>query len=258
MLRSRVIPCLLMKNKGLVKTVKFKEPKYVGDPLNAVKIFNEKSADELMLLDIDASVTGSEPDYALIQRVALECRMPFCYGGGIKTADQARKIIALGVEKVAISSAAITRPGLIGEIASEIGSQSVVVVIDVKKKLLGNKFNVVTMNGKVSSEYSLVDLIDIFQAQGVGEIVINSVDQDGTMKGYNLELASLVKSSLKVPLTMLGGAGSLTDIEALVSRCGIIGAGAGSLFVFKGAYRAVLINYPNPLDKERIVNFSQL
>ncbi|UFH48239.1 AglZ/HisF2 family acetamidino modification protein [Pseudomonas sp. KNUC1026] len=257
MLRSRVIPCLLLKNKGLVKTVKFKDHKYVGDPLNAVKIFNEKSADELMLLDIDASITGSEPDYALIQRMALECRMPFCYGGGIKTAEQAKRIIALGVEKVAISSAAIARPDLIGEIASEIGSQSVAVVLDVKKKLLGNKYQVVTLNAKTSSEHSVMDLIDIFQAQGVGEVVINSVDLDGTMKGYNIELASFVKSLLKVPLTMLGGAGSLADIEALVNRCGIIGAGVGSLFVFKGAYRAVLINYPNPLDKERIVNSSQ-
>ena len=158
MLRPRIIPCLLIQNKGLVKTVKFKDPKYVGDPLNAVKIFNEKEVDELIVLDIDASVEGREPDYALIQKMAMECRMPFCYGGGISNADQAKKIIGLGVEKIALSSAAVLNPSLVKQIADEIGSQSVVVVLDVKKKLLGGRYEVWINNGRKNTGKCPIDL----------------------------------------------------------------------------------------------------
>lgn len=157
MLQSRIIPCLLIHNKGLVKTVKFKDAKYVGDPLNAVKIYNEKEADELIVLDIDASVEKNEPDYKLIERLALQCRMPLCYGGGIKSVEQALKIFSLGVEKIALSSAAIENPNLITQLADKVGKQSVVVVIDAKKKLLSSKYEVYMHNGKKSTGLNAVD-----------------------------------------------------------------------------------------------------
>ena len=252
MLRPRIIPCLLVRNKGLVKTVKFGPSKYVGDPINAVKIFNEKEADELIVLDIDATATGADPDFAMIQKLAAECRMPLCYGGGVTTVEQAKRIIGLGVEKVAISAAAMTNPNLISAIAAEVGSQSVVVVLDVKKSLFG-KYEVYTRNGQKSTGRSPVEVAQQAEKLGAGEIVINSIDNDGQMKGYDLDLAAKVREAIRLPMSVLGGAGSLLDIGRLVSVCGVVGAAAGSLFVFKGSYRAVLINYPDQAQKEDIV-----
>ncbi len=253
MLRPRVIPCLLIRDKGLVKTVKFKDPKYVGDPLNAVKIFNEKEVDELMVLDIDATAEGREPDYDMIQKLASECRMPFCYGGGITTAAQASMIIGRGVEKVALSSAAIRNPQLVRQIADEIGSQSVVVVLDVKKKLLSSRYELWTNNGKKNTGLDAVEFARQLQTLGVGEIVINCIDQDGVMKGYDSTIADKIRAAVTVPLTLIGGAGTMDDVAKLVARFGIIGAGAGSLFVFKGTYKAVLINYPSLAERDSLV-----
>jgi imidazole glycerol-phosphate synthase subunit HisF len=253
MLRPRIIPCLLVHEGGLVKTTRFKDPKYVGDPINAVKIFNEKEADELMVIDIDATANGSEPNFRLIAQFAAECRMPLCYGGGVKTVKQAKRIIGLGVEKVAISSAAIENPSLITAIADEIGSQSVVVVLDVKKRLLGKDDEIWTHNGKKSTGKSALQFAIEAQALGAGEIVLNSIDNDGQMKGYDLTLASKLRQAIRMPMTVLGGAGSLADIGRLIDTCGVIGASAGSLFVFKGAYRAVLISYPAPAQKEELI-----
>ncbi len=254
MLRPRIIPCLLVHQGGLVKTQGFASPKYVGDPINAVKIFNEKESDELMVLDIDATVKGVEPDYQMIAKLAEECRMPLCYGGGIKTAQQAARIIDMGVEKVSISSAAIANPALLGEIASAIGRQSVVAVLDVRKRtgLFAKGYEVCTHNAREARKVDPVELAVQLQEAGAGEIVINSVDRDGQMKGYDLELAQQVRKALKVPTTFLGGAGSLDDISQLVRTVGVVGAAAGSLFVFKGKYRAVLINYPTPEQKEQL------
>jgi cyclase len=252
MLRPRIIPCLLVQKKGLVKTVKFGPGKYVGDPINAVKIFNEKEADELIVLDIDATANGAEPDFALIQKLAAECRMPLCYGGGIKTVAQASRIIGLGVEKVAISSAALADPGLITAIAKEIGSQSVVVVLDVKRSLFG-KYEVYTHNGKKATGRTPVELAKEAERLGAGEIVINAIDLDGQMKGYDLELARRVREAVRLPMSVLGGAGSLDDIGKLIGACGVIGASAGSLFVFKGKLRAVLINYPTVAERDTLV-----
>jgi cyclase len=252
MLRPRIIPCLLVKNKGLVKTVKFGLSKYVGDPINAVKIFNEKEADELIVLDIDATVTGTAPDFAMIQKLAAECRMPLCYGGGVTTVEQVRRIIGLGVEKVAISAAAVADPNLISAMAAEVGSQSVVVVLDVKKSLFG-KYEVYTRNGQKSTGRSPVEMAQQAEKLGAGEIVINSIDNDGQMKGYDLDLAAKVREAIRLPMSVLGGAGSLLDMGRLISVCGVVGAAAGSLFVFKGPYRAVLINYPDQAQKEVIV-----
>ena len=252
MLAPRIIPCLLVHNKGLVKTVKFKEGKYVGDPINAVKIFNEKESDELMVLDIDATVENREPDYKMIENLAVECRMPLCYGGGITTVEQAQRIFNLGVEKIALSSAVLDNPSLVSKIAKEVGNQSVVVVLDVKKKMFGG-YDVYTHNATKKRKVNLEAFVKELQVLGVGEIVINSIDNDGVMKGYDIDLISKLKPLINTPMTVLGGAGSLQNIKDLVSKFGIIGCAAGSLFVFKGKYKAVLINYPKLEDKENII-----
>lgn len=252
MLRPRIIPCLLVHNKGLVKTINFSSPKYVGDPINAVKIFNEKEVDELVVLDIDATVNQVEPDYTMIQNLAVECRMPFCYGGGVKTVEQAIKIISLGVEKVAISSAALNNPELISMLAEQVGSQSVVVIMDVKKSPKGGKYELWTHNGKKKSVENPIEFAKEVEKLGAGEVIINSIDNDGVMKGYDLTLVDEIRKSITLPITVLGGAGSLKDIEYLIEKYGIIGAAAGSLFVFKGVHRAVLISYPDRFEKEAI------
>jgi cyclase len=253
MLRPRITPCLLVHKAGLVKTVGFKTPKYVGDPINAVKIFNEKEADELVVLDIDATVNNVEPDYKMIANLAAECRMPLCYGGGIKTAAQAKRIISLGVEKVAISSAAVEQPGLITQIAEEIGRQSVVVILDAKKRLFSKDYDVFIKNGRSNTKRSVFDLAAEAERLGAGELVINSIDQDGAMTGYDLALSEKIRRTVNIPITVLGGAGSMEDIEALIRTCGVIGASAGSLFVFKGVYKAVLINYPTLTQRDELI-----
>lgn len=254
MLRPRIIPCLLVHQGGLVKTIEFGNPKYVGDPINAVRIFNEKEADELIVLDIDATANGVEPDYRMIANLAAECRMPLCYGGGVRTPEQAKKIISLGVEKVAISAAAIDDPALVSRTAESVGRQSVVVVLDVRKKkgFFAKGYEILTHNGTKVCRTDIFELAREMQDAGAGEIVINSIDHDGQMKGYDLELCTRMRGELRIPMSFLGGAGSHKDIEALLSACGVIGASAGSLFVFKGPYRAVLINYPTPAQKNEI------
>lgn len=253
MLRPRIIPCLLIQDGGLVKTVKFKDPKYVGDPINAVKIFNEKEADELIVIDIDATANAVEPNYAQIAKLAAECRMPLCYGGGIRTAQQAKNIIALGVEKVAISSAAFENPHLISQIAEEIGRQSVVVVLDHKARLLSKQQEVWTHNGTRNTKRSVIEAAQEFEKLGAGEIVLNSIENDGKMKGYDVELAIKLRAAVRIPITILGGGGSLEDMRSVVAACGVVGVAAGSFFVFKGAYRAVLISYPSAQQKDDII-----
>lgn len=254
MLRPRIIPCLLVHRGGLAKTQGFKKPKYVGDPINAVRIFNEKEADELMVFDIDATVNRVAPDFALIAKLAAECRMPLCYGGGIYNVRQASRIIDLGVEKVSISTAAVANASFLTEIANAIGRQSVVAVLDVRKKsgLFAKGYEVCTHNATVSHKIDPIVLARTLQDAGAGEIVVNAVDRDGEMKGYDLPLAQQMREALRVPLTVLGGAGSLQDIGALIGACGVVGAAAGSLFVFKGKYRAVLINYPTVHEKDEL------
>lgn len=236
-----------------MKTVRFKDPKYVGDPINAVRIFNEKEADELIVLDIDATAHGVEPNYRQIGYLAAECRMPLCYGGGVRTAEQAKKIIALGVEKVAISSAAIEEPELIMQIANEIGRQSVVVVLDIKQRLWSKSHDVWIFNATHNTKRSIFDVATEVEYMGAGEIVINSIDNDGRMSGYDTHLASELRKKLHIPLTILGGAGSLEDMKNIISACGVIGVSAGSLFIFKGPYRAVLISYPDAKQKDDMV-----
>jgi len=252
MLRPRIIPSLLIQNNGLVKTINFKNPKYVGDPINAVKIFNEKEVDELSIFDIDATVKGLEPNFSLIERIVNQSRMPICYGGGVKTVEQAQRIFGLGVEKIALSSSAIQNPKLITQIAHRVGAQSVIVVLDIKKKLFGG-YEVYTHNGKNATGINPFKFIEEAQLLGAGEIVINSIDQDGVMKGFDMSLIDKAREKSSLPMTVLGGAGNLEDIKKVIDKHKIIGVAAGSLFVFKGKYKAVLINYPNKSEKDLLL-----
>jgi cyclase len=256
MLNPRIIPCLLIQNNGLVKTINFTNPKYIGDPLNAVKIFNDKEADELIVLDIEATKNNRDPDYKLIENLASECRMPLCYGGGINNIDQALKIFSLGVEKIAISTAAIKDISIVSEIATKVGNQSVVIILDVKKNLHSEKYEIFCNNGTKSTGIDAIKYAIKLENEGAGEIVINSIDLDGTMKGYDLNLLRFIRKAVNIPITILGGAKNFDDFENVIREFGIIGLAAGSLFVFKGKFKAVLINYPTPNEKISLLDHS--
>lgn len=230
-----------------MKTRQFKEPKYVGDPLNAVKIFNEKEVDELMFVDIDATAESREPSMLLLRNLAVESRMPLCYGGGVTHAEQASRIVATGFEKVSVSAAALARPALIKEMSEAIGTQSVVVTIDVKVNRLFSGYTIYTHNGRQKHKQPLLEFCQQAVSLGAGEIIINSIDRDGLMDGYDLDLARSVRGAIDTPMTMLGGAGSSEHMQVLIDTVGTVGAAAGSMFVFKGIYRAVLISYVRPL-----------
>lgn len=253
MLRPRIIPCLLVHNGGLVKTRQFSDPTYVGDPLNAVRIFNEKEVDELMVLDIDATVKGHEPDYELIAQMAAECRMPLTYGGGVNKVKQVERIIGLGVEKVAVSSAAIANLEFITEAAKKVGSQSITVVADVRSGVNGGYW-VFTHNGTVQTTQTAQELAHMVEEAGAGEFIVNNIDRDGMGNGYDLELVAQCRATCSLPVTVLGGASSLDDVKTLINRFPVIGAAAGSLFVFKGKYRAVLISYPDRASRTSLVD----
>jgi len=250
MLKHRVIPCLLLRNSGLVKTQKFSNPKYVGDPINAIRIFSDKEVDELMVLDISATKDGRGPNYELIEQFAGECLMPLCYGGGVRNVEQARRLFALGVEKVCLQTAAITDLGLVTRIADCFGSQSVLVSVDVKSNWIGKQQMYSYATSKVLKKPWLTFLKEAVDA-GAGEIVLNSVDRDGTMSGMDLELIQEASAALPVPLVAVGGASGLADIKAAV-EAGASAVGAGALFVFHGPHRAVLITYPQYQELEAL------
>jgi cyclase len=254
MLRPRITPCILIDNEKLVKTQLFDKPKYIGDPINAVKIFNEKQADELIVLDISATKNSISPNFNLIKKLAAECRMPLCYGGGISSIEQVIKLVDMGVEKIAVNSSAIANPLFVKEMVHAVGSQSVVIVLDFYRNKNLSSFEYQLYNHKEKIIYREDPFIFFQKCQemGAGEIIINNVNEDGLMQGYDLDLASRIKLIAKTPVTFLGGAGSLKDIEQLIENFGIVGAAAGSLFVFKGKFRAVLINYPTFIEKIEI------
>jgi len=252
MLRPRIIPCLLVNNEGLIKTRQFGDSVYVGDPVNTVRIFNEKEVDELLVLDIDATVKGHEPNYELIAQLAAECRMPLAYGGGVKSVEQVERIIGLGVEKVAISSAAIAEPDFITAAANKVGSQSIAVVADVRADHKSGNYRTFTHNGTVKTGHTVDELAGLVEKAGAGEFIVNNIDRDGMGNGFDLELVMQCRVACNLQMTIVGGAGSLNDVKTLINRFPIIGAAAGSLYVFKGKYRAVLINYPDRNKKELI------
>ena len=244
MLRPRVIPCLLVHNRGLYKTINFKDHKYVGDPLNAVRIFNEKEVDELIVLDIDKTKHKLEPDYDFIEKIATQCRMPLCYGGGIKKVSQIEKIISLGVEKVGISSGALDNPNLIFEASKKVGSQSIVFIMDIKKnRFRKSKYQIYTFNGTNNTGLDPLKISKKMESLGAGEIIINSIDQDGTLQGYDDFIIDEIYKNISVPLTALGGLGKVEDLSKMIKKYKLIGLSGGSFFVFKGKYKAVLIQY---------------
>ena len=242
-MRPRLIPCLLLRGAGLVKTVKFAEPKYLGDPINIVRIFNDKEVDELIVLDIDATRRSRAPDFALIHDLATECFMPLCYGGGVRTVDEMQRLFASGVEKVALNTAAQREPGLVRRAAERFGSQSVVASLDVKRGWFG-AYEVCTDGATKGTGLKPGDAAARLEDEGAGEILLTAVDRDGTMQGYDLKLVEEVARRVKVPVVACGGAGSLSDVRAVVRDAGASAAAAGSMFVFQGPHRGVLINYP--------------
>jgi len=243
MLKPRVIPVLLLQNDGLVKTTKFKDPKYIGDPINAIKIFNDKEVDELVFLDIEASKGKRSIDYELISNIASECFMPLCYGGGIKDIESIRKILQLGVEKIAINSYAFENPDLIKEAALLFGTSTIVISIDVKKNIFG-KYEIWTNGGTKKIKTGLNEAILNMEQLGAGEILINSIDKDGTMLGYDCKLIEQVSKLVSIPVVAAGGAGKILDFKNAINS-GASAVAAGSMFVFHGKHKAVLITYPS-------------
>lgn len=239
---KRVIPVLLLKDKGLVKTVKFKNEKYIGDPINAVKIFNEKEVDELVFTDITASKNGKGPDFNYIQEIATECFMPLGYAGGLKKVDEIKKLFYIGVEKAIINQALIHNPDLVKESVKDFGSQSIIASIDIKKNFWG-KYEVYDYVKQKGTGISPLEFAKKMEDLGVGEIILNSVDRDGTFEGYDDKILEF-SHSLNVPVIINGGAKNYDNLSETISDKHISGVAAGSLFVFHGKLRAVLINYP--------------
>lgn len=249
MIRPRVIPCLLLKNDGLVKTVKFKDPKYLGDPINIVRIFNDKEVDELIFLDIIATVENRPPNFELLGKITSECFMPLGYGGGIRTLEDVKKLLAIGVEKIVLNTSAVEKPVLIRAAADYAGSQAVVISLDVKKTLFG-KYEVYTRGGKKGTGLDPVKFAVEMEKRGAGELFVNSIDQDGMMQGYDLELVRRVAGSVSIPVVVCGGAGNIEHLAEAI-QAGASAAAAGSMFVFQGPLRGVLISYPAQAELKR-------
>jgi cyclase len=251
MLKTRIIPCLLLHDGGLVKTEKFKNPKYVGDPINAVRIYNEKEVDELIFLDIDASKLGRGPDLSIIQDLATECFMPFAYGGGITTLDEIHQILNIGVEKVIINQAALLNPDLVKEASKHFGSSTIIVAIDVKKDLWG-AYKVYNHVKQKSEKFSPEEYAQKVAEAGAGELFVNCVDRDGTYSGFDLQILESINNIVSVPVIACGGASSLQDFKQVVSKTNVSGVAAGSIFVYQGPHRAVLISYPTPEQLQQL------
>lgn len=251
MLRTRVIPVLLFNNGGLYKTIRFKDPRYIGDPINAVKIFNEKEVDELVIFDISASEKGAHPNFSFIHDMATECFMPICYGGGIKSIEDAQQLFRLGVEKISINTAAIENPEFIKELSEKFGRSSIVITVDIKKDLLGNYY-VFTNRGKKNTGMKVDVWVKRIEELGAGEIILNNIEKDGMMEGYDLKLLKMVSQRVHIPVVACGGAGKLEDFKSAVQDGGVSAVAAGSLFVYWGIKKGILINYPEQEKIEEI------
>jgi imidazole glycerol-phosphate synthase subunit HisF len=243
MIRPRIIPILLLKDSGLVKTLQFKNPKYIGDPINAIRIFNDKEVDELVLLDIDASKSNEMPDLNVLKNITSECFMPLSFGGGIHSIEMIREILKIGVEKVILNSAVVKNPNLISEASRNFGKSTIVVSIDYKKNFLHN--NVYINGGNTKTKLKPIEWAIECERLGAGEIIINSIKKDGTMSGYDFDLLKSISNSVSIPVIASGGAGSLKDFSKAITNCNASAVAAGSYFVFKGKHRAVLITYPS-------------
>lgn len=243
MYRARMIPCLLLKGEGLVKTIQFKNPNYIGDPINAIRLFNEKEVDELIFLDIEASKKNAGPNMKLLARIADQCFMPLCYGGGVTTIQQMKEVFALGFEKISINLAAHLNPQFVVDAVNHFGSSSIVGTMDVETLRNGKK-TVKILNGKKDMKIDPVSYAQKLEELGVGEILVNDITNDGMMNGYDYELLERISSNVNVPIIACGGAGCIDDCKKVV-ECGASAAAAGSLFVYWGRLNAVLINYPD-------------
>ena len=250
MFRPRIIPVLLLKNKGLVKSVKFKKHRYLGDPINAVKIFNDLKADELVFLDILASKENRTISLGFVRNVGEEANMPFAVGGGIKSIKAIREIISAGAEKVVINAKASIDPDFIRQVSETFGASTIVVCIDIKKTLLGKERTWI-YNGTQSCGFSAVEFAQLMEEKGAGEIIIQSIECDGIMKGYDIQLIRKISESVSIPVVALGGAGSITHLRQAFIEGYANGLAAGSMFVYQGTRNGVLINYP---DNSEIVN----
>lgn len=246
MLKHRVIPCLLLKNQGLVKSTKFAKPKYVGDPINAIRIFNEKEVDELLVLDIEASKKKHKPNYDLIEQFAGECFMPLAYGGGIKTVEQARRLFSIGVEKISIQTSALSNLDLVSDITARYGNQSVVVSIDIRKNFMG-RYKLFHAASAKNLDQDWSQFLKLAVEAGAGEILLNAVDKDGTLSGVDTQLIRNAAEICRVPLIAVGGIGSIADMKSAVNA-GANAVAAGAFFVYYGPHRAVLITYPKYSD----------
>lgn len=252
MIKPRVIPALLLRGQGLVKTVKFREPKYLGDPINIVRIFNDKEVDELVLLDITATPEKRGPQFDLLKNIASEAFIPLAYGGGIRSMDDVRKLLSIGIEKLIMNTSAVETPSLVREVADHAGSQAAVVSMDVKKNFLG-KYEVFTHCGQKKTGLDPVKHAVEMERMGVGEIIINSIDRDGTMQGYDLDIVRKVADAVHVPVVACGGAGNLSHISDVIKQGHASAAAAGSIFVFQGPLRGVLISYPTPKELKEFI-----
>jgi cyclase len=245
MIRPRIIPCLLLKGKGLVKTTQFKNPVYLGDPINVIKIFNEKMVDELIILDIDASNEGVSPNFELLQRITSISFSPLTYGGGVKDLDHAERLFTMGFEKLSLNSAAFENPSFVSSLSKKYGNQSVVVSVNIFKDFLGKKRIVSNSLKNIKTKYSIIDQLIIFQDLGAGEILINDVSRDGMMQGYDIEFINQITSKLSIPVIVNGGCGSYDHIRDVIKYGGASASAVGSFFVFNGKRKAVLISYPD-------------
>lgn len=252
MIKPRVIPALLLKGQGLVKTVKFKEPKYLGDPINIVRIFNDKEVDELVLLDITATPEKRGPQFDLLKNIAGEAFIPLAYGGGIRSMDDVKKLLSIGIEKLIMNTSAMETPSLVREVADHAGSQAAVVSMDVKKGFLG-KYEVFTHCGQKNTGLDPVKHAIEMEKMGAGEIIINSIDRDGTMQGYDVDIVRKVADSVQVPVVACGGAGNLSHVSEVIKQGHASAAAAGSIFVFQGPLRGVLISYPTPKELKEFI-----
>ncbi|MBB5636593.1 cyclase [Pedobacter cryoconitis] len=251
MLKTRVIPCLLLRDEGLVKTQKFKDSKYVGDSINAVKIFNKKEVDELIFIDIDVSKNNGEPNWEIIKDLASECFMPLAYGGGIKSLEQIEYLLKIGVEKVVINHKTLEDPDFIRKAVQYFGSSTIVCAVDIKKNFWGKYLVYDHVKGKLT-DIAVIDYVKAIEEMGAGEIFVNNVDREGTYSGFDLDIIKSVTSAVNIPVIVCGGASKLSDIS-LAANAGASAVAVGSLFIFQGPHRAVLISYPTQKELKEII-----
>ena len=253
MLKTRLIPCLLISNGVCVKTLRFKNPCYLGDPINIVKIFNEKSVDEIMILDVSSDRHIRLPDYDLIERIVSQAFMPVSFGGGIKTSAEARRILSLGVEKVVVGNSLLESPEMVKELSSAVGAQSIVASVEVKQNFFSG-YSVFTGSAKKASRMSLSEVLTLINDLGVGEIFLQSIDHDGVMNGFDIDLISYVQKNSTLPVIACSGAGHMGHIEELLKKVPVSAVAAGSMFVYFGKHKAVLISYPSKQELVRYLN----